>query len=82
MKIDFILHWKLFDMIELPDGGNEVSVFFVKMLYMKERTSYYIDTCGIGVDWFANTKYSSVLIRLFAFSINIQWKKHRKLRLL
>ena len=81
IKFDLILHWKLFDMVEHPNGGWEVSSFFIKALFLKERTSYYIDTCGLGIDYLSTSKYNSFMIRLVAFSLHFQKKKAVGLKL-
>lgn len=80
-KIDIIWHWKLFDWVDYPDNSKEIQVLFIKMLFMKERTSYYFDNIGFGIDFLRNTKYDSLTVRLIAFSLHFQKRKLCNLRL-
>jgi hypothetical protein len=83
VRFDIIFHWKLFDIIEHLNGDTEVSVFFVKMLFFKSgRVCYYVDSCGVGLDFLSNAKYTSIMIKLIAFSLSFQFAKRQNLRLL
>jgi len=79
-KIDIIPHWKLFDVIEYPNG-KEWSILFVKFLVIEGRCSYYLDSIGLGIDLLRTSKYTSVSIRLIAFSLHFQKRKQRNLKL-
>jgi hypothetical protein len=80
-KVDIILHWKLFDVMEYGNGDREYQFIFLKLLFMKERTSYYIDNIGFGIDTFKSSKYFSVAVRMIAISLHFQKSRNDKMRL-
>jgi len=81
LNVKFILHWKIFDMMEYPTGDWEVSIFFIKIASLSNgRLTYYVDSCGIGLEFLSNKVYTNVAIKLIAFSIEFQFKKKHLLK--
>lgn len=76
INIDFILHWKLFDITENEDGDYEFSVLFIKAFYGSKHTSYYVDSCGIGLDVLRNKLQTIVDLKLMAFTLKITYKRN------
>lgn len=82
MKIELIPHWVLFDIIEFPDGSSEWRCFFMKALHKDNKVCYYLDSVELGIDYFSNTLYTSINIRLIAFSIHLQKKKKQRFKII
>lgn len=82
IKINIIPHWRIFDLIEYPNGTTEVSIFFIKILSgNRERISYYLDTCGLGLELITNKIQAIINVKLIAFTLQFIYIRKHKLRI-
>lgn len=82
LRINFTPHWHIIDIKELPNGGTEWGCLWLRVVTTPTQHRYFLDSIGLGIDYFRNHLYTAVSFRLIAFSVQIQYKKESKLKLI